>query len=245
MNNDLLYSKLPFLGSIREERRNTIIEYFKTAPDWLADFFKIEYLPANTVFIREGHPASYVYLIADGIVKATEYRIIGVEFDFIRFDKVYAMGGMEVLMHLPSYRTTLSTVTDCNVVRIPRNKYEQWLFNDLEAMKIESSMTCEYLLEQARLARAYLFLEGVDRLAILLVRKYEKYSKNGIYYTRSNRRDLANEAGLSIKTTSRCIKQLTDGNLITLYEHSLSVNHEQYHRLKERISHIIDCNDLH
>ena len=142
MNNDLLYSKLPFLGSIREERRNTIIEYFKTAPDWLADFFKIEYLPANTVFIREGHPASYVYLIADGIVKATEYRIIGVEFDFIRFDKVYAMGGMEVLMHLPSYRTTLSTVTDCNVVRIPRNKYEQWLFNDLEAMKIESSMTC-------------------------------------------------------------------------------------------------------
>ena len=148
-------------------------------------------------------------------------------------------------MHLPLYRTTLTTVTDCDIIRIPRDKYEQWLLHDLEAMKIESGLACEYLLEQARLARAYLFLEGVDRLAILLVRKYEKYAKNGIYYTRSNRRDLANEAGLSIKTTSRCIKQLTDSNLITLYEHSLSVNQEQYLRLKERISHIIDCTDLH
>lgn len=245
MNSELLYSKLPFLDSIREERRNMILQYFNTAPDWLAEFFQVEYLPARTVFIREGYPASYVYLVADGIVKATEYRIMGIEFDFIRFDKVYAFGGMEVLMHLPNYRTTLTTVTDCNVVRIPRDKYEQWLLNDLEAMKIESSLACEYLLEQARLARAYLFLEGVDRLAILLIRKYEKYSKNGIYYTRSNRRDLANEAGLSIKTTSRCIKQLTDKNLITLYEHSLSVNHEQYTKLKEQISHIIDCTELH
>ena len=245
MNIELLYSKLPFLGSIHEERRNMIMEYFKTAPDWLADFFTIEYLPARTVFIREGYPANYIYLVAEGIVKATEYRIMGIEFDFIRFDKVYAFGGMEVLMHLPLYRTTLTTVTDCDIVRIPRDKYEQWLFNDIEAIKIESSLTCEYLLEQARLARAYLFLEGVDRLAILLVRKYEKYSKNGIYYTRSNRRDLANEAGLSVKTTSRCIKQLTDKNLITLYEHSLSVNNEQYLRLKEQISHIIDCTELH
>ena len=244
MNTEFLYSKLPFLDSIRDERRNMILEYFKTAPDWLADFFKIEYLPAHTVFIREGYPANYIYLVADGIVKATEYRVMGIEFDFIRFDKVYAFGGMEVLMHLPQYRTTLTSVTDCNIVRIPRDKYEQWLFNDLDALKIESSLTCEYLLEQARLARAYLFLEGVDRLTILLVRKYEKYSKNGIYYARSNRRDLANEAGLSIKTTSRCIRQLTDANLITLYEHSLSVNNEQYLRLKERIGHIIDCTEL-
>ena len=245
MNPDLLYAKLPFLYSIRKERCQMILKYFETAPDWLADYFKIEYLPPNTVFISEGASASYVYLIADGIVKATDYRILGIEFDFMHFDKVYAFGGMEVLMKLPEYRTTLTTVTDCNIVRIPRDQYEKWLLYDLEAMKIESHLACEYLLEQARLARAYLFLQGADRLAMLLVTKYEKYAKDGVYYARSNRRSLANEAGLSIKTTSRSIKQLADDGLITPYERALSVTKEQYLRLKERIGKIMDCNELH
>ena len=152
MNTILLYERLPFLPSIRQERREQILEYFKTAPDWLADFFKVEYLPARTVFVREGYPADYVYLIADGIVKATDYRVLGTEFDFILFDKVYALGGMEVLMRMPKYRTTLTTATNCNIVRIPRAQYESWLLNDLEALKHESGLTCEYLLEQARLA---------------------------------------------------------------------------------------------
>ena len=243
MNTILLYERLPFLPSIRQERREQILEYFKTAPDWLADFFKVEYLPPRTVFVREGYPADYVYLIADGIVKATDYRVLGTEFDFILFDKVYALGGMEVLMRMPKYRTTLTTVTNCNIVRIPRVQYEQWLLNNLEALKHESGLTCEYLLEQARLARAYLFLQGADRLAMLLVNKYEKYAKGGVYYARSNRQGLANEAGLSLKTTTRSIKRLTEENLITLYEHSLSVNEEQYLQLKAKIDAIIDSKD--
>lgn len=245
MNPNLLFAKLPFLYSIRKERCEMILKYFETAPDWLADYFKIEYLPPNTVFVSEGAPAGYVYLIADGIVKATDYRILGIEFDFMHFDKVYAFGGMEVLMKLPEYRTTLTTVTDCNMVRIPRDQYETWLLHDLDAMKLEAHLACEYLLEQARLARAYLFLQGADRLAMLLVTKYEKYAKDGVYYARSNRRSLANEAGLSIKTTSRSIKQLADDGLITPYERALSVTQEQFLRLKERIGKIMDCNELH
>lgn len=243
MNTILLYEKLPFLPSIREERRAQLLQYFKTAPDWLADYFKIEYLPARTIFVREGAAADYVYLIADGIVKATDYRVLGTEFDFIQFDKVYAMGGMEVLMGMHKYRTTLTTTTNCHIVRIPRVQYEQWLLHDLEAFKHESGLTCEYLLEQARIARAYLFLQGADRLAMLLMSKYERYAKAGIYYARSNRQSLANEAALSLKTTTRSIKRLTEEGLITLYEHSLSVNEAQYLKMKAKIDKIIDSKD--
>ena len=88
MNEKLLLEKLPFLPYIRAERKRQIIEYFKTAPDWLADQFHIECLSSRKVFIREGACADQVYLIADGIVKATDYRVIGTEFDFFHFDKV-------------------------------------------------------------------------------------------------------------------------------------------------------------
>ena len=243
MNEALLYERLPFLHNIRETRRQQMLQYFKTAPDWLADYFKHEHLPEKTIFIREGYPADYVYLIADGIVKATDYRVLGIEFDFIIFDKVYAMGGMEVLMDMSRYRTTLTTSTACDMVRIPRAEYERWLLADLEALKHESNLACEYLLEQARLSRAYLFLEGADRLAMLLMCKYEKYAKDGVYTARGKRQNLANEVGMSMKSITRSIKRLTDEGLITICNYSISVNEEQYLRLKDRINEIFDANN--
>ena len=243
MNKTLLYEKLPFLDSIQEDRKQQILQYFRSAPDWLADYFKVEYMKPRTVFIREGYPADQVFLIANGIIKATDYRVLGTEFDFIRFDKVYAMGGMEVVMQLSKYRTTLTTVTDCTVVRMPRKHFEEWILSDLEALKHESKLIGEYLLEQGRLARAYLFLQGADRLGMLLMNKYEKYAKNGIYRARANRQSLANETGLSLKTTTRSIKKLTDESLITLCGRDLTVNEEQYLRLKAHIERIIDSRD--
>lgn len=243
MTEALLYERLPFLQSLREPRRRQILDYFKTAPDSLADHFKAEFLPANTVFIREDSPAKYIYLIADGIVKATDYRVLGIEFDFILFDKVYAMGGMEVLMNMPNYRTTLTTSTECIMIRLPRAPYEKWLLNDLVALKSESHLACEYLLEQARLSRAYLFLEGADRLAMLLVCKYEKYAKDGFYESRGKRQNLANEVGMSMKSITRSLKRLIDEGLVTPHKYSISVNHDQYLQLKARIDQIFDSNN--
>ena len=243
MNENLLFVKLPFLCSIREERRNQILQYFKTAPDWLADHLAVEHMLPRTVFIREGCPADYVYLIAEGIVKATDYRVIGTEFDFIHFDRVYAMGGMEVLMHLEKYRTTLTTVTSCNMIRIPREAFERWLLQDLAALKNESGLVCEYLLEQGRMARAYLFLQGADRIAMQLVNKYEKYATSGIYCISANRQAIANETGLTLKTTIRSIRKLSDEGLITLQERTITVNEEQYRKLKAHIDDIIDSRD--
>ena len=243
MNEQLLLEKLPFLPYIRSERKYQIIQYFRTAPEWLANHFHIECIPARKVFVREGACADQVYLIADGIVKATDYRVIGTEFDFFHFDKVYAMGGMEVLMHLPKYLTTLTTVTACNIIRIPRQYFEKWIMSDLEALQHESKLICEYLLEQNRLSRAYLLLNGADRLAMLLVTKYEKYAKSGVYYARANRQSLANETGQGLKTITRAVKKLSDEGLITLPERYVSVDEEQYLRLKAYIDKIIDPKD--
>ena len=245
MNEKLLLEKLPFLPYIQAERKRQIIEYFKTAPDWLADQFHIECLSSRKVFIREGACADQVYLIADGIVKATDYRVIGTEFDFFHFDKVYAMGGMEVLMHQPKYQTTLTTVTTCNMIRIPRQYFEKWIMSDLEALQHESELVCEYLLGQSRLSRAYLLLNGADRLAMLLVTKYEKYAKSGVYRARANRQSLANETGQGLKTITRAVKKLNDEGLITLPERYVSVNEEQYLRLKAYIDKIIDSKDIY
>ena len=243
MKEEILFDKLPFLDAIQPDRRQQILKYFRTAPDSLSDHLIIENLVPNRVFVREGAPVEYVYLIATGIIKATDYRVFGTEFDFIRFDKAYAMGAMEVLMKLSNFLTTLTTVTKCTIIKIPIEAYSRWLLSDVDALQLEAQLMGEYLLEQSRLARAYLFLQGADRLMYLLIRKYEKYGNNGVYHFHVNQQNLANETGLVVKTVSRAIKKMEEEGLISRSQKFVLINHEQYLRMKEYVDRLIYLND--
>ena len=243
MKTEILFDKLPFLDMMQQDRRQQVLAYFRTAPDSLADYFVVENLAPNRIFVREGDPVDHVYLIATGTVKATDYRVFGTEFDFSRFDKVYAMGGMEVLMKLPVYRTTLTTVTKCTIIKIPIEPYVKWLRSDVDALQLEAQLMGEYLLEQGRLARAFLFLQGADRLMLLLIRKYEKYGSGGVYHMKANRQNLANETGLVVKTVSRAIKKLEEDGMISRSEKFLLMNHDQYLQMKAYVDRLIYLND--
>lgn len=243
MKEEILFDRLLFLDTMQPDRRQQILKYFNTAPDSLADFLIVENLAPDRTFIREGTPLDYVYLIATGVVKATDYRVFGTEFDFTRFDRVYAMGAMEVLMRQPVFLTTLTTVTKCTIIKIPIEPYTEWVCSDVHALRLETQLMGEYLLEQGRLARAYLFLQGTDRLMYLLVRKYEKYGNNGVYHIKANQQNLANETGLVVKTVSRAIKKMEAEGMISRSQRFILINHDQYLRMKEYVDRLIYLND--
>jgi len=234
-----LLTRFPLLETLPEDKKEQIFAHFRTAPLWLLDHICIMELPANTVFIHEGRPATHIYVVASGTIKAIEYRVLGVQYDFIQFTKVYSMGGMEAIMDLDNYRTTLKTVEDCVAIRIPRVQYEKWINSDVAAMKYEAKLMGEYLLEQGRLAREYMFLPGPERLARLFVRKFDEHSVDGILIIKENRQSLANETGFGTKTINRAVKSLADGGYITKTDRSIIINREQYESLKRLISMII------
>ena len=143
MKSKPLYDALPFLEHIDRDRQEQFENYFQSAPLWLLDAFQIEELPKGEIFIREGDVADTIFFIGKGIIEATDYRVYGTPYDFMQFDRVYAFGGMEFLMDLEYYMTTLHTVTDCTVVRLPREKFEKWLYSDIRALKQESKLVSE------------------------------------------------------------------------------------------------------
>ena len=147
MENKYLAQILPFLNEIEEERRKQFEEYFRTAPMWLMDTFVVEELEKGTIFVQEGEPADTIFLIGKGLIKATDYRIYGINYDFTVFDKVYAFGGMEVIINLDKYQTTLQTVTKCTVLKIPKEGFKKWMDSDIRALQQESRLMGEYLLE--------------------------------------------------------------------------------------------------
>lgn len=240
METRYLEHAMPYLKQMEESRREQFVRYFKTAPVWLLEAFKVEKMDAGTTFVREGDPVETIFFILDGTIKATEYRFQGISFDFMRFDKVYAMGGMEIIMDLEVYRTTLQTVTKCHVLKIPKAKFEKWIKTDIEALKHEAKLVGEYLLEQGRSSRAFLFLQGSDRLAMLFAQRYEAYAKNGVLEMKGDRQNLSDATGLCVKTINRSIKKFAEDGYITKNGRQIVIDQEQYIRLKSIVDAVIE-----
>lgn len=240
MKYSYLFDALPFLKELDRDRQEQFEEYFKGAPLWLLEAFQIEELPKDTVFIREGEPADTIFFIGRGIIEATDYRVYGTPYNYMQFDRVYAFGGMEFIMDLPIYKTTLRTITKCTIIRLPRAKFEKWMYSDIQALKHEAKLVGEYLLKEGRNNRLFLFLQGADRLALLFVERYERYGRNGLLRVKESRQSLADETGLCLKSVSRGVKKFEDEDLITKEGNRILINQRQYERLREMISEKID-----
>lgn len=239
MSDNYLDKVLPELKEIDKDRRNQFYNYFKNAPIWILDTFNVEKMEKGRIFIREGDSVDVIYFIVDGLIKATDYRIYGIKFDFILFTDVYAYGGMEVIMGLDKYRTSLQTVTDCVVLKIPKAQFARWLNSDIIALRYESKLMGKYLLEQARSVRAFLFLQGTDRLMMLFTNRYTKFAVNGKLNLKNDRQELSDYTGLSLKTITRTIKKLEEDGMITRKGTRIFVDAEQYQKMKDALANIL------
>ncbi len=239
-----LFGKFSLLNRISRGKKEQILLYFATAPTWLLENMTVERLPANTTFVLEGHRASYVYFVAKGSVKAIDYRFPGVEYEFMQFNKVvYAMGGMELLLERKDYLTTLKTAVPCIMIRCEAEAFGRWLLQDIVALRYESKLMGDYLLEQGRMSRAYLFLPGPERLAQVLIHRYDAGEVGGILKTDGNQQILANETGFNIKTVARSMKTLTEEGLVSREGRKVLISPQQYKGLKELVSKVMDPED--
>ena len=239
MENQYLDKELPFLQKIPKERREKFYIYFQNAPLWLLDCFSVEMVPKGTTFIRAGEPVDTIYFIGQGIIKGTDYRILGISFDFMIFTDVYAYGGMEVIMDIDTYKTSLQTVTDCIVLKIPKAKFAKWIKSDLQSLAHEAKLMGEYLLEQARNTRVFLFLQGADRISMLLTILYEQQEVVDKLVIDNDRQMLSDYTGLSVKTITRSVQKLEEEGLVTRTRTKISITKEQYQRLKENLAEIL------
>ena len=240
MKHTYLHDVLPFLRELEREKQKQFEAYFRTAPLWLMDLFQSEIMEAGTTFIRENEPADTIFFIGRGRAKATDYRISGIAYDFMKPKDLIALGGMEVIMELENYQTTWETETKCTVVKLPRAKYEKWIHADTDIFRLESKITCESLLEESRRNRLYLFLQGADRLALLLVEWFEKFNRNGELCINESRQSIADETGLCLKSVSRGIKKFAGDGLITKKGNQILIDQEQYEGLRKIVNENMD-----
>ena len=218
MGTDRLYQVLPIMRELKKERREEVEQFFQDAPDWLLDSFRVVELDKNVVFIRENQPVDTVHIIVRGMFKITDYRVYGIAYDFMQFDGINAMGGMELIMDV----------------------YARWLRTDIRALKQEAKIMGHYLYEQGVTSRTYMFVPGTDRVAVLFEHRYKKYAKNGKLTFTNTRQELAEYSGLSVKTVNRAVKKFEEQGLISRSGKTFYIDEGQYEQLHALVSKLIE-----
>lgn len=225
--------------SLKKEHAEYISKYLSNAPYWVLESIQIIHKPQRTVFIEENEPADNVYFLLDGTVRAIDYRIQGVAYDYMWFNPVNVFGAMEIFFHMPLYMTTLMTATPCTMLVLSKANYEKWIWDDKNALRLEINTMGNYLLEQNRHGRVYLFLQGVDRILYLLVKNYEQEAENEEFIFDVTRQELAERSGFSVKTVNRAIKKIEEDNYISRRGRKILISKEQYERMRSHLDEIV------
>lgn len=215
-------------------------EYFKNAPEWVYDSCSVVALNKNDIFITENSKVQSIYLLVEGFVKATDFRIQGAIYNFMWFQPVIAFGALEVILNDPLYKTTLMASTPCKLIKLPKAVYEKWIKEDVTTLFVESSQTARHLMNQSRRERVYLFMQAMDRLAYFMVNYYDQFEVDGVCKVKLTRQDLSDCTGVSVKTITRSVSNLMENGCVGKQGNKIIITPEHYYRLREYISQVVE-----
>jgi len=226
--------------SLKSEHQAYLNRYLSNAPRWVLESIQVVTKDKQTVFIEENFPAENVYILTEGTVRAIDYRIQGVAYDYMWFHPINVFGAMEIFFNMPKYMTTLMTVTPCTFLVLSSSHYEKWIWGDKNALQMETISMGNYLLEQNRKGRVFLFLQGMDRIIYMFVEYYEQRSTEEKVTLDMSRQELAERSGLSMKTVNRAVKKIEECNYVSRVGRKIIISKAQYRKMKEYLEPIVD-----
>ena len=222
------------------EMAEYIGKYLSNAPYWVLDSAQIVSKKKDTMFIEENTPVDFVYILLKGTVRAVDYRIKGVAYDYMWFQPGKNFGAMEIFYKIPLYMTTIMTVTDCTMLVMSKKNYERWIWDDKNALQMEIISTGNMLLDQNRTGRIFLFLQGMDRIIYFFVRNYNQQKQDNMAIFDISRQEIAERSGFSVKTVNRAVKKMEEEGYITKKGHKIIISEEQYLKMKSYLAPIVE-----
>lgn len=207
--------------------------YFSNAPDAVLNAIRIEKICQDHLLTEENEPIEKIYVLMEGVIKAIDYRVKGSAYEYARFEPVTVIGSMECVFSIPVHMTTLVTSTPCTLFSIPRPVYENWIWEDTNALRAEAQSMRSYLVERTRESRVMILLNGAERLIYVLVKECKKAGQLQEYNLPINRQDLADKCGFSVKTVNRSLKKLEEEGMLSKNGHKIRISQSQYVAMKE------------
>lgn len=231
---------LEIMENVPEEKQTVLREMFKNVPYWLLGEIHVHKVPKKKAFVTSGEPADRIYILIDGKVKATEHQRYEFVYDYTLFEPIHVFGEMEFYAGYENYISTLVTTSPCLMLEMRKDFYVKWMMSDTSTLLDRVQNMLRDLLEQSRKERTFVFLSGTQRMYYLLVKMYREYAKNGLLEVRTTKEELANLAGIDIRTVNRAIRKMIEDGHLEKCGRSLLINEGQYKEMDRVLQTMID-----
>lgn len=176
-----------------------------------------------------------IWILLNGIVKAADEYTSGDKYIFREFLAPEVFGELEILSDIGEYRASLVTETKCYFITVSPEYYMDLLRKNPEyALKRLSSISKKTLNDE-RIYRSYLRIQGIDRLKLYLIKQYEVDKSQREFILSKSRQDIAEETGYSIRTVNRIIKQLKEEGFISVVGNKIKISRDQYDHMFKTI----------
>ena len=196
---------------------------------------KIVTIKTNVRFVSTGEVVDKIWICISGSVKVMEEFKSGETYIFTQFSAPEIYGEMEMLAGIPLYRSSLVAATDCVFIVGPATAYVSWIKRDANALYERTQFLAKRVMEEGRSNRAYLLLDGTERIKIYFTDYYTCSEDEPICVLRNTRQQISDETGYSVKTVSRVIKKLSGQGFLTVEGQRIIMTNKQYKKMLESI----------
>lgn len=196
---------------------------------------KIITIKADERFVSTGEKVDKIWICLSGVVKAMEEFESGETYIFTSFSAPEIFGEMEALAEIPKFRASLVAVTECVFIAGSVEAYLSWLKGDANILYERTQKLLKHFMDEARNNRAYLLLDGMERIKLYFVERCGHDQEDGIWVLKNTRQQISDETGYSVKTVNRVIKKLSQQELLAVIGQRIMITDSQYKKMLESI----------
>ncbi|MBT2701564.1 Crp/Fnr family transcriptional regulator [Bacillus sp. ISL-40] len=199
----------------------------------------IQKIKAGSVLFQEKDPAQYVFLLLKGSISLGRVHLRGKDFILKILNGQELIVEYQLFKPFPHYQFYAKTMTDCEMIFIKKEQFEEFIKNDPEAMSalvawlstgyLKAQMKCQDLIMNGKKG-------GLYSILIRLSNTYGIKTEDGILIDLPlTHQELANLTYGTREVIQRALKDLREKEIITYDNQKFTIKKLNY--LKEEV----DC----
>lgn len=224
MNNIYELLKIALNG---EFSANNIKETFGK---FLSDNAKLKVVEKGTQYITNDTSVRNICLLLSGKCHAINYTVDGKAVVVNSMSSVQLLGIYELFNGIKSYSSSVKTITKCYFIEVPVSEFESLVHTDLNFANIVIKYMAKFVNDCVHKNYMGTMNNSIQNFVIYL---YNLCSGKTLpYKIKTNRKTMASELNVSLRTIYRNIDELKDDGIISINSGKIVISEEQFDTLK-------------
>lgn len=211
-----------------------LVDLFEKIPESVENTGVYLTLPKETILYKQQEPVEFVTFICSGTVRVVKESTNGNCLIIKYFYKNDIVGTLEIIGEQNFSACTVIAHTDCEVIKIPKADFLDWIDRDLKLCRHIVKMQAKTIYDSSEhlIERTYHSTLLYVSLYLINVVKSD-LQKHQVVVITKKREQIAEELYISLRSLTRYINKLKSQGLLDIVKGKINISQQQYLALTE------------